>query len=137
MRIDVTFPDGLAVEAKVGDHHVRTDQPERHGGGDSAPPPFDLFLASVASCAGFYALRFCQQREIDTTDLAVSMDVHRDETGKRVERMTISVHLPEDFPEKYRPAILRSIDHCTVKRHILEPPVFDVEIAEQAAAAVA
>jgi ribosomal protein S12 methylthiotransferase accessory factor len=30
------------------------------------------------------------------------------------------------FPEKYRDAIVRAADQCAVKRHILEPPRFEV-----------
>ena len=58
----MSFPGGRAVDARIGEHLVRTDQPEKYGGGGAAPPPFDLFLASIGTCAGFYALRFCQKR---------------------------------------------------------------------------
>ncbi len=129
MEIGVRFPRDLVVEAVVNGHRVRTDQTARHGGGDSAPAPFDLLLASIATCAGFYALRFCQQRGIDTSGLGVRLEVRRDEAGKRVERIGILVELPEDFPAKYRAAILRAVDQCAVKRLIQEPPEFDLRVA--------
>lgn len=133
MNVRVSFPGGVAVNAEVAGHVVTTDQSHRHGGSDSAPPPFDLFLASIATCAGFYALRFCQKRHIDTTGLSVGLDAIRDAAGKRVERVVLHVELPPEFPNKYRKAIVHAIDLCAVKRHILEPPDFEIEVAPPAA----
>ncbi|NNE20364.1 MAG: osmotically inducible protein OsmC [Myxococcales bacterium] len=133
MSVRVSFPGGVVVNAEVAGHVVSTDQSVRHGGTDSAPPPFDLFLASIATCAGFYALRFCQKRNIDTQGLGVSLDAIRDPERKRVERVVIQVELPPEFPDKYRKAIVHAMDLCAVKRHILEPPEFEIEVATPAA----
>ena len=135
MRICADFPGGAAVEATASGHRIRTDQPPKLGGTDSAPAPFDLFLASIVTCAGFYALRFCQQRELDTRDLRVWLDVERDLTGKRVERLTLSLRVADDFPDKYRSAILRAMDQCAVKKHILAPPEFELKLAPASATA--
>jgi len=126
MSMKITFPGGLAVNAEVKGFTVKTDQRTDHGGGGTAPEPFDLFLASLGTCAGFYALRFCQQREIPTSGLGLTLTPVRDPEGKRVELVRLDVELPAGFPEKYRDAILRSVDQCAVKRHIMEPPRFEV-----------
>ena len=75
---DVTFPGGVAVDVAMNGHTVHTDQPAAIGGGNSAPTPFQLFLASIATCAGFYALRFCQERHIPTEGLGVTKPASRD-----------------------------------------------------------
>src|SRR4051794_12074226 len=110
MVIEVRFPGGVAVDAAMKGQVVHTDQ------GPDQVAPFDLFLASIATCAGFYALRFCQQREIATEGLGVSMEVIRGE--KRIETLRIDLRLPPEFPEKYRDAIVRAIDQCAVKKAI-------------------
>ncbi len=137
MMMKILFPGGVAVDADTGHHRIRTDQAARHGGADAAPPPFDLFLASIGTCAGFYALRFCQQRNLDTTGLGMSLEVVKDEQRKRVGRVRIVVEPPPGFPDKYRRALVRAIDQCAVKRHILEPPQFEVEVGARAGAATA
>ncbi len=124
--MDIHFPGGLEVEALHKGFTILTDQPVEGGGSGSAPTPFDLFLASIGTCAGLYALKFCRQRNLDTEGLAVKLTPERDEAGKRVSRLRLEVLLPPAFPEKYREAILRAVDQCTVKRHILEPPQFEV-----------
>jgi putative redox protein len=55
MEMRVCFPGGERVHADYGEYTIETDQPVRNGGDGSAPSPFDLFLASIATCAGIYA----------------------------------------------------------------------------------
>lgn len=128
MDIEITFPGGMAVDAAFKGFAVHTDQPKAAGGDGTAPSPFDLFLCSIGTCAGIYALRFCQERNIATAGLAVGLDLQRDPEGKRVVRIVTRVTLPEGFPEKYRDALVRTVNGCTVKRHIVEPPEFVLEL---------
>jgi putative redox protein len=124
--MDIRFPGGLRVEAYHEGFWIRTDQPVAQGGAGTAPSPFDLFLASIGTCAGFYALRFCQQRNLETNGLALSVTPERDDTGKHVDRVRIEITLPPAFPPKYREALLRAVDQCTVKRHLIQPPQFEL-----------
>ena len=68
----ITFPGGLRVNADFGGFDFKTDQPAQGGGDGSAPSPFSMFLASLGTCAGFYALAFCRQRDIPTEGIVVS-----------------------------------------------------------------
>ncbi len=133
MHIDIGFPGGLAVEAQDRGFTIRTDQPPKVGGGGSAPSPFDLFLASIGTCAGLFALLFCRQRELDTSGMALAMHWQRDERGM-ISVIRLELRLPAGFPDKYRGAILRAIDQCTVKQHVLQPPRFEVTLAGEGAA---
>jgi ribosomal protein S12 methylthiotransferase accessory factor len=124
--MDIQFPGGLEVAALDKGFTIVTDQPVEGGGAGSAPTPFDLFMASIGTCAGLYALKFCRQRNLDTEGLALKLTLEKDETCKRVSRVRLEVLLPPAFPEKYREAILLAVNQCKVKRHILEPPQFEV-----------
>jgi ribosomal protein S12 methylthiotransferase accessory factor len=125
-EIKIVFGDGLKVNAEYKGFLVKTDQPVHQGGGGTAPSPFDYFLVSLATCAGFYALEFCQARKILTGALAVSMSTERGAVSKMIEKVTIHVDLPPGFPEKYKDAIGKAVDHCAVKAHILKPPQFEI-----------
>lgn len=127
MSMHITFPGGSAVKASYKGFEILTDQPEKNGGANSAPSPFDFFLISIGSCAGFYALRFCQQRDLPTDQMAVSLDSTRNPETHRLERITISIQVPPGFPDKYRKAIIRSTNQCSVKKAILDPPEIIVE----------
>lgn len=137
IHVDVTFPGGVEVAAHYRGHSILTDQPRESGGSDAAPSPFDLFMASLAACAGFYALRFCQQRDIDSSGLGLTLDAERDERTHMVSVVRVEIALPAGFPDRYRDAIVRAVDQCTVKRHLLEPPRFEIVARSAQAGCVA
>ena len=124
--MSITFPGGVAVEANFEGTTIRTDQPEKYGGGGTAPAPFELFLASIGTCAGYYALRFCQERKISTDGLDLSMTWERSPETKLIVLIRIAMTLPPGFPEKYRTAIVRAADQCTVKKHLVDAPSIEV-----------
>ena len=128
MTIDVTFPGGAAVDASVKGFTVRTDQAPPLGAA-SAPTPFDVFLASIATCMGFYAVHFCRERGIPVDGLRLSLEPVRDPEKKRLSKIRVALTLPAGFPEKYREAIVRAVDQCAVKKHMVEPPAFDLSVA--------
>ncbi len=123
--IDISFPQGLQVKAKVGEYEIPTDQPVKDGGQGLYPSPFGLFLSAIATCAGYYALRFCEKHELDTTGLTLKARCDFQEKPFRLEKMTLQLTLPKNFPTKYEKPLLRTVNHCTVKMNILTPPEFE------------
>ncbi len=121
----VTFPGGKRVDASYDGFSIETDQNPRYGGDGSAPEPFDLFLASLATCAGIYVLGFCERRELPTDGLRLEQRWFRDPKG-RLETIALDIRLPEGFPEKYRAAVIRAAQQCTVKKTLENPPNFEV-----------
>lgn len=125
-EIQVTFPGGLRVDALYQGFTILTDQPVYQGGQESAPAPFDLFLASLATCAGYYVLAFCRQRQIPTEGLAVTMRMEKDPVAKMIGRITIDISLPSGFPVRYKDAAVRAAGMCAVKAHLEKPPLMDI-----------
>ncbi len=125
-ELKVTFPGGKRVDAEYKGFIIRTDQSVQQGGQGSAPSPFDLFLTSIATCSGVYVLDFCQRRNISLEKAALTMRTKTDPETKRIAHITIEVQLPRGFPEKYKNAIILAVNGCTVKKHILKPPTFEV-----------
>lgn len=126
MDMRISFPGGVAVQADYQGFSVISDQSQANGGSNRAPSPFDLLLISLGNCAGFYALRFCQRRELDTSGLGLTLRAERNPTSHRLEKVAISIQLPAGFPEKYRKAIIKATDQCSVKKTLLDPPEFVV-----------
>ncbi|MGZ3478552.1 MAG: OsmC family protein [Polyangiales bacterium] len=115
MDIEVYFPGGSRVDARFGSHVVETDQE------GTAPSPFELFLASLATCAGFYALAFCRARRIPTDGIRIVQRDRRDEHGT-VQALDLFVIVPASFPEGQRAAIARAASACKVKKLIAAMP---------------
>jgi putative redox protein len=125
-EIKVTFPGGLRVDAEYKGFVIKTDQPVKHGGSGTAPAPFDLFLASIAACAGFYVVAFCRERDISTDKAAVVTRLEKDPVSKLIGKISIEIRLPGDFPERYKKAIIKAVDTCTVKLNIIKAPAFEI-----------
>jgi putative redox protein len=133
MEITVDFPGGSRVDARIGNFIVRTDQPQAVGGENSAPSPFELFLASLATCAGYYVLGFCRMRGISTEGIRVTQRMERDAATKMVAKITVDIQLPPEFPKQYVPAVVRAAESCLVKKHLESPPAFEVRALEATA----
>ncbi len=123
----VSFPGGKKVDVKSGDLVIKTDQPVSAGGEGSAPSPFDLFMASIAACSGYYVLVFCQSRGLSYENISLVLKKERNPETKRIEKIFIDINLPADFPEKYKSAVIKSVNSCSVKIHMQYPPEFIVE----------
>ena len=126
MEMMVDFPGGDRVDAHFGPYTVLTDQPNGNGEPASAPTPFSLFLASIATCAGIYVLGFCKQRNLPTNGIRIieSAD-HNPQTGM-IQNVNLTIQTPAGFPEKYLPSLARSAELCAVKKHLEKPPTFKV-----------
>ena len=124
-EIVVTLPGGRRVDAQVGRHVVRTDQPVDNGGEDTAPSPFQLFLAAVGTCAGIFVQGFCAKRGLPTEGIRILERTHYGDDGT-LARVELDIEVPPSFPEKYRDALVRVADQCSVKKAIQAQPRFDV-----------
>ncbi len=122
----VSLPGGVRADVSYKGFEIRTDQPAYAGGTNSAPSPFDLFMASLAACAGYFVVAFCLERKLSTKGLSLSMRTERNPQTRMISKMIIDIILPPGFPEKYRNAVIKAADQCTVKRHILSPPAFEI-----------
>ena len=122
-EIIVRLTGGRRVEAELNGHHVLTDQPQSNGGEDTAPSPFQVFLASLGTCAGIFVQGFCAKRGIPYKDIRLIERPTYCSTGA-LESVEFELQLPPDFPPNYEEALLRAIDQCTVRRVLRSPPTF-------------
>lgn len=128
MDMKITFPGGSKVDAEYKGFTIKTDQPTKTGGDNSAPAPFDLFMVSIATCAGIYILRFAENRGFPTDDIYLTMNKETDQEKRMIGKIIFDVHMPKDFPEKYKKALINSVNLCAVKKHMHDPPDFETNI---------
>ncbi len=126
MEMIIDFPGGAKVDAHFGGFTVSTDQPPAGGGEGSAPTPFSLFLASIGTCAGIYVLGFCRQRGLPTEGIQIKESVHKNPATGMVEKIDLAILVPPTFPEKYYDSLIRSAQLCAVKKHLENPPLFEI-----------
>jgi putative redox protein len=119
----------------IRDHVITVDQPVADGGQDTAPTPTELFVASLASCVGFYARRYLARHHLPTAGLAVSADYTLGSRPARVTSVGVDIHVPEGIPAERFNALLAVASHCTVHNTLTDPPEVTVAVAAQPVAA--
>ena len=124
MDMTITFPGGAKVDATFGPFTLNTDQPPQGRGEGSAPTPFQLFLASMGTCAGIYVVGFCRQRGLSTEGMRITQHVERDPSTGLIGTVSMDIEVPPTFPEKYHASLVRAAEQCTVKKHLEHPPAF-------------
>jgi putative redox protein len=127
MDMRIKFPSGKRVDAEYKGFTVKTDQSIQNGGEGSAPAPFDLFLVSLGTCAGIYVLSFCLERKIPTDDIDIILRTEQDSQKKMIGKITIEINVPKTFPVRYLAAVRQSASLCSVKKHMQQPPNFDIK----------
>ena len=132
MEMIVDFPGGARVDTHFGPFTVKTAQPISGGGSGSAPTPFATFLASIGACAGIYVLSFLQQRNLPTDGVRLVQRAYSDPMTGMVSKIDLEIQVPEGFPERYLPALIRTADLCAVKKHLQHPP--EIEVTAKAVA---
>jgi ribosomal protein S12 methylthiotransferase accessory factor len=123
MEMLIDFPGGARVDAHFRGHDLLTDQPPA----DTAPMPFEVFLASIGTCAGIYVLGFCRQRQLPTEGIRILQRHHANPLTGLMDRIELEIQVPPDFPAQYYDALVRSAELCKVKKTLENPPVFDVK----------
>ena len=124
--MEITFDGGKVITAHLNGHVIKTDQPLDNGGGNTAPAPFELFLASIGTCAGIYVKSFCDQRGIPSDNIKIIQSVEFDQGTRLPSNIKLDIQLPSYFPEKYKAAVINAAELCAVKKTINNPPKFEV-----------
>jgi ribosomal protein S12 methylthiotransferase accessory factor len=128
MDMIITFPGGKKVNALYKGFAIKTDQTMNEGGEGSAPEPFSLFLTSIGTCTGIYVLNFCQSRNIPTDDLKMILKKEKNNETHMIDKIKIEIFIPDNFPNKYKDALIKTANLCSVKKHLEKPPAIDISL---------
>jgi uncharacterized OsmC-like protein len=128
--IVVSWEGGTRFTADIRGHKVTVDQPEKSGGEDRAPMPVELLPASLGTCVALYVQRFLATRQLDATGLTVEVTSVGAPNPNRIARFGIEVKIPGGVPEKYRDAVRRAAEGCTVHHTLTHAPEIVVDVRE-------
>jgi len=124
--MEITFDGGKVITAHTHGHVIMTDQPLDNGGGNTAPAPYDLFLASIGTCAGIYIKGFCDNRNIPTEGIKIIQSCEWNQESGLPTNIRLDIKLPAGFPEKYKASLIHVADLCKVKKSMANPPKFEI-----------
>ena len=120
--LELTFPGRYKTKIAIDGFELITDYPIEEGGDNEFAKPWDLFLASVASCHGIHVLTWCAENSIPYKDIKLTMDIIEDEEREgNYTDFIIEDNLPESFPrERISEMLQETTEDCWVNRHLTE-----------------
>src|SRR5579884_1378355 len=135
MEITVEHLGAVQFEIKARQHTVLCDQPPENGGHDEGMTPPELLLASLASCAGFYAAQYLRKFKLATEGTRVRVTAEKLKDPARVDNFKIEIESPVELTDQHRDGVERAVHHCLIHNTLLHPPKISLEIKQQHATA--
>ncbi len=124
----LSWRSGVQLGVEVRNHHLVVDQPVEEGGQDQGITPVEMFVASLGTCVGYFAVRFCQRHNIQTDGLKISMEWDYAEQPHRVGAITVHLNLPADLEPTMKARLQKVLEGCTVHQSLIHPPKITVSL---------
>ncbi len=90
------------------------------------PPEF--LLASLGSCAAYYAVQYLKTRNLAKTGVEVTVTAEKLKQPARVGNFRVHVVCPVPLTEEQTEGLMRSVHHCLVHNTLLNPPDIAIEL---------
>ena len=129
MEVTITHLDKVKFAIHSRSHSIVCDQPTENGGEDSGMTPPELLLASLGSCAAFYAVQYLRTRNLAETGVEVTVTAEKLKQPARVGNFRVHVVCPVSLTEEQTEGLMRSVHHCLVHNTLLTPPEIKIELA--------
>ena len=129
MEVKITHLDKVKFAIHSRSHSIVCDQPTENGGEDSGMTPPELLLASLGSCAAFYAMQYLKARNLAETGVEVTVTAEKLKQPARVGNFRVHVVCPVSLTEEQTEGLIRSVHHCLVHNTLLTPPEIKIELA--------
>lgn len=128
MEVKITHLDQVKFAIHSRSHSILCDQPVEDGGEDGGMTPPELLLASLGSCAAFYAVQYLKTRSLDDCGVEVSVTADKLKQPARMGNFRIQVVCPVSLTEDQTEGLMRSVHHCLVHNTLLTPPEIKIEM---------
>jgi len=129
MEVKITHLDRVKFAIQSGSHSILCDQPAENGGEDSGMSPPELLLASLGSCAAFYAVQYLKTRNLAETGVEVTVTAEKLKEPARVGNFHVNVLCPIALTEEQTEGLMRSVHHCLIHNTLLSPSEIAIDLA--------
>ncbi len=128
MEVKITHLDHVKFAIQSRSHTIVCDQPVENGGEDSGMTPPELLLASLGSCAAFYAVQYLKTRNLAQSGVEVSITAEKLKQPARLGNFLIHVVSPVPLTEVQTEGLMRSVHACLIHNTLLTPPEVKIEL---------
>jgi uncharacterized OsmC-like protein len=136
MEVSVLHLGAVQFEITARNHTIISDQPVEAGGFDEGMTPPEFLLASLASCAAYYAVDYLKRANLMTEGTRVTVAAEKMKgitpgvafRGARLDNFTIEVQVPRELTEQQRHGVEDAVHRCIVHNTLMTPPKIALEI---------
>lgn len=134
MYVTAEYLGGSIFEIQARGHQVISDQPIDNGGTDTGMTPPELLLASLASCAAYYAAQYLNTRQLPAAELQVRVIAEKAHKPARLGSFRIEVIVP-GLDQRHQDGVVRATKTCLIHNTLLHSPDIEVVVVSSAPAA--
>jgi len=128
LEVTVQHLGAVQFEVKAGRNTVVSDQPESNGGFDEGMTPPELLLASLGSCAGFYAVDYLKRQKLPMEGVRVRVTAEKAKNPPRIDNFRIEVDVPAGLSEEHKQGVEGAVHRCLNHNTLLHPPTIALEV---------
>ena len=138
MEVKISHLDHVKFSIQSRTHTILCDQPAENGGEDTGMTPPELLLASLGSCAAFYAAQYLKIHGLAESGVEGSVTAEKLKSPARLGNFQIQparlgnfkirVASPVSLTEEQREGMMRAVHHCLVHNTLLSPPEIAIEL---------
>ena len=132
MEVHVEHLGAVQFEIKAREHSIACDQPEQMGGFDEGMTPPELLLASLGSCAAYYAVAYLKKKGITAPGTRVDVTADKVPNPARVDNFQIALSVPIDLSDEHRAGLEQAVHHCLIHNTLLHPPTIGITVSRVA-----
>ena len=128
MEVLIEHLGAVQFQIKARQHQIPSDQPADNGGFDEGMTPPELFLASLGTCAGFYAVQYLKKHNLSREGTLVRVSAEKAKAPARLDNFRIEVEVPEGLSDAHRIGVEKAVHHCLIHNTLLHPPKITVDV---------
>ena len=121
MEVRIQHLDRVKFSIQARSHTILCDQPAENGGEDTGLTPPELMLASLGSCAAFYAAQYLKARNLAESGVEVLVTADKLTQPARIGKFRVIVTCPVALTVDQREGLMRSVHHCLIHNTLLSP----------------
>jgi len=134
MEITVEHLGAVQFEIRARQHTIVCDQPETNGGFDEGMTPPELMLASLGSCANYYAAQYLRKQGLASEGTRVRVTADKATGPARLDNFNIEVSLPVLVGAGHRSGVEEAVQRCLIHNTLRHPPKITIDIEDSALA---
>ena len=118
----------VQFEIRARQHTVICDQPLDSNGDDEGMTPPELLLASLGSCAAFYAVDYLKRNQIFRDGVKARVTAEKVKGPFRLDNFKIELKIPGGIEESHLQGLEDAVHRCLIHNTLLHPPTISLVI---------